>query len=103
MRWPGIESIYGPYLRQTDVFTSDKLWEDLHTRVIEHVCHPLLLNYQTYIRLEPNTIFSEYSDSRQVLHPNHTTAIDNLARPYTPASRRDSLPSRRIWYSVGTD
>lgn len=49
MRWPGIESIYGPYLRQTDVFTSDKLWEDLHTRVIEHVCHPLLLNYQTSV------------------------------------------------------
>lgn len=37
MRWPGIESIYGPHLRKTSVFSSDKLWEDLHTRVIEHV------------------------------------------------------------------
>jgi len=36
MRWPGIESIYGPHLRKTPVFSSDKLWEDLHTRVIEH-------------------------------------------------------------------
>ena len=37
MRWPGIESIYGPHLRKTSVFSSDKLWEDLHIRVIEHV------------------------------------------------------------------
>lgn len=37
MRWPGIEAIYGPHLRKTQVFTSEKLWEDLHTRVIEHV------------------------------------------------------------------
>ncbi|KAH7914787.1 hypothetical protein BJ138DRAFT_999316 [Hygrophoropsis aurantiaca] len=36
MRWPGIESIYGPFLRTTPVFSSDKQWEDLHTRVIEH-------------------------------------------------------------------
>jgi 26S proteasome regulatory subunit N5 len=37
MRWPGIEMIYGPLLRTTPVFSSDKRWEDLHTRVIEHV------------------------------------------------------------------
>ena len=43
MRWPGIETIYGPTLRTTTVFVSgvegegDKRWEDLHTRVIEHV------------------------------------------------------------------
>ena len=37
MRWPGIEQIYGPHLKQTSVFQSPKLWEDLHTRVIEHV------------------------------------------------------------------
>ncbi|KAI0347847.1 PCI-domain-containing protein [Trametopsis cervina] len=36
MRWPGIESIYGPSLRETSVFSSNKFWEDLHTRVIEH-------------------------------------------------------------------
>ncbi|CDO73463.1 hypothetical protein BN946_scf185013.g98 [Trametes cinnabarina] len=36
MRWPGIEVIYGPHLKKTEVFSSDKLWEDLHTRVIEH-------------------------------------------------------------------
>lgn len=43
MRWPGIESIYGPTLRATTVYgpggdgAGDKRWEDLHTRVIEHV------------------------------------------------------------------
>jgi 26S proteasome regulatory subunit N5 len=36
MRWPGIETLYGPSLRTTPVFISDKRWEDLHTRVIEH-------------------------------------------------------------------
>lgn len=37
MRWPGIESLYGPFLRKTPVFSIEKRWEDLHTRVIEHV------------------------------------------------------------------
>ncbi|KAG5647556.1 hypothetical protein DXG03_008909 [Asterophora parasitica] len=36
MRWPGIETIYGEFLRETPVFKSEKRWEDLHTRVIEH-------------------------------------------------------------------
>ncbi|KAF9229079.1 26S proteasome non-ATPase regulatory subunit 12 [Gyrodon lividus] len=36
MRWPGIESIYGHFLRTTPVFSNAKQWEDLHTRVIEH-------------------------------------------------------------------
>ena len=39
MRWPGIETFYGEALHGTDVFsdaTPDR-WEDLHTRVIEHV------------------------------------------------------------------
>ncbi|KAF7302732.1 hypothetical protein HMN09_00908100 [Mycena chlorophos] len=36
MRWPGIESLYGKFLRQTPVFSAEKRWEDLHTRVIEH-------------------------------------------------------------------
>lgn len=41
MRWPGIEAIYGATLRGTNVFGPDedgnKRWENLHTRVIEHV------------------------------------------------------------------
>jgi len=61
MRWPGIEEIYGPALRQSLVFSpnstlglktgagaegkdpseigqpGDIRWEELHKRVIEHV------------------------------------------------------------------
>lgn len=39
MRWSGIQEIYGPTLRNTRVFGhgEEKRWEDLHTRVIEHV------------------------------------------------------------------
>ncbi|TFY73481.1 hypothetical protein EWM64_g10531, partial [Hericium alpestre] len=36
MRWPGIEEVYGPFLRKSPVFTDDKHWKDLHSRVIEH-------------------------------------------------------------------
>jgi 26S proteasome regulatory subunit N5 len=63
MRWPGIESLYGPTLRQTPVFAPDSAlgiksgsksegrssdntvrpgdarWEDLHKRVVEHVSY----------------------------------------------------------------
>lgn len=37
MRWPGIEALYGKFLQKTPVFSQEKRWEDLHTRVIEHV------------------------------------------------------------------
>jgi 26S proteasome regulatory subunit N5 len=61
MRWPGIESLYGPTIRQSPIFApsstlgkktgskaedkkSEELenpgehrWEELHKRVIEHV------------------------------------------------------------------
>lgn len=61
MRWPGIESLYGPTLRQSPTFATDSLlgkktgikaegktaeeierpgesrWEQLHKRVVEHV------------------------------------------------------------------
>ncbi|KDQ63363.1 hypothetical protein JAAARDRAFT_120129 [Jaapia argillacea MUCL 33604] len=50
MRWPGIESIYGPFLRTTSVFSSDKRWEDLHTRVIEHNIR-VVAKYYTRITL----------------------------------------------------
>ncbi|KAI0095120.1 26S proteasome non-ATPase regulatory subunit 12 [Irpex rosettiformis] len=50
MRWPGIETIYGPHLRATSVFSSDKLWEDLHTRVIEHNIR-IVAQYYTRITL----------------------------------------------------
>ncbi|KAG8970673.1 hypothetical protein FRC03_004055 [Tulasnella sp. 419] len=63
MRWPGIESIYGPTLRTTMVFgpsptgdedetaASAKRWEDLHTRVIEHNIR-VISHYYTRITLQ---------------------------------------------------
>ncbi|KAI1789766.1 hypothetical protein LXA43DRAFT_1182999 [Ganoderma leucocontextum] len=50
MRWPGIEQIYGPHLKKTSVFSSPKLWEDLHTRVIEHNIR-IVSQYYTRITL----------------------------------------------------
>ncbi|KAH9948172.1 PCI-domain-containing protein [Amylocystis lapponica] len=50
MRWPGIQAIYGPHLRKTSVFSDDKLWEDLHTRVIEHNIR-IVAQYYTRITL----------------------------------------------------
>ncbi|KAG5654726.1 hypothetical protein H0H81_007482 [Sphagnurus paluster] len=50
MRWPGIEAIYGEFLRETPVFKSEKRWEDLHTRVIEHNIR-VVAQYYTRITL----------------------------------------------------
>ncbi|KNZ74127.1 26S proteasome non-ATPase regulatory subunit 12 [Termitomyces sp. J132] len=50
MRWPGIEAIYGEFLRKTPVFNSEKRWEDLHTRVIEHNIR-VVAEYYTRITL----------------------------------------------------
>ncbi|KAE8221571.1 hypothetical protein CF319_g5090 [Tilletia indica] len=41
MRWPGIETLYGPMLRATPIFAQadedgEKRWEELHKRVVEH-------------------------------------------------------------------
>jgi len=50
VRWPSIEGIYGPTLRQTPVFRTadedgEKRWDDLHTRVIEHNIRVIALYY----------------------------------------------------------
>ncbi|KAI6136474.1 hypothetical protein F5141DRAFT_1185436 [Pisolithus sp. B1] len=50
MRWPGIEALYGPFLRMTPVFSVAKQWEDLHTRVIEHNIR-VVAHYYTRITL----------------------------------------------------
>jgi len=50
MRWPGIETIYGEFLRKTPVFSSEKRWEDLHIRVIEHNIR-VVAEYYTRITL----------------------------------------------------
>jgi 26S proteasome regulatory subunit N5 len=40
MRWPGIETLYAPILRQTPIFDDtpegNSRWSELHKRVVEH-------------------------------------------------------------------
>lgn len=86
MRWPGIENIYGPTLRSTDVFGtgSEKHWEDLHIRVIEHVrivSHP---SFPSLILIS-KSFRSEYSCRRAVLHSHHIEALDVVTRPHSTA------------------
>ncbi|KAJ9106080.1 hypothetical protein QFC21_001219 [Naganishia friedmannii] len=61
MRWPGVESLYGPVLRESDVFApssgavgvedaGNKRWENLHKRVIEHNIR-VIASYYTQITL----------------------------------------------------
>ncbi|KAJ2919264.1 hypothetical protein MD484_g1181, partial [Candolleomyces efflorescens] len=50
MRWPGIEALYGKFLQKTPVFSQEKRWEDLHTRVIEHNIR-VVAEYYTRITL----------------------------------------------------
>ncbi|EPQ29074.1 uncharacterized protein PFL1_03363 [Pseudozyma flocculosa PF-1] len=54
MRWPGIETLYGPMLRSTATFApgkeGDHRWEELHKRVVEHNIR-VVAKYYTKIRL----------------------------------------------------
>ncbi|KAL1760972.1 hypothetical protein FB107DRAFT_202198 [Schizophyllum commune] len=60
MRWPGIESLYGTFLRQTTVFSNQQRWEDLHMRVIEHNIRVVAM-YYTRITLERLTSLLDLS------------------------------------------
>jgi hypothetical protein len=41
MRWPSMRELYLPVFSTEQAFIEDEqLWEDLHSRVIEHVCQP---------------------------------------------------------------
>jgi len=65
MRWPSIESVYGPTLRGTDVFEENipagrKRWEDLHTRVIEHNTR-VVAEYYTRITMKRLTALLDLS------------------------------------------
>lgn len=67
MRWPGIVELYGEFLRATPVFSIEKRWDDLHTRVIEHV------RILTQLRWFPGLLLSqlEYPRRRCILHSYH--------------------------------
>lgn len=66
MRWPGIESLYGPHLRPTTIFSSEKVWEDLHTRVIEHV------RYSSPTSVQVSLTFVPFSQNIRVIAEYYT-------------------------------
>ena len=102
MRWPGIESLYGPYLQPTTIFSSDKVWEDLHTRVIEHVRYsysPSIQVLLTFVR----SAFTEYSSHCRILHPNYPAPPHLPPRSYPPTSRRNPLAAGCVWHCLGAN
>ncbi|THV06036.1 PCI-domain-containing protein [Dendrothele bispora CBS 962.96] len=63
MRWPGIEQLYGGFLRETPVFSIEKRWEDLHTRIIEHNIR-VVAAYYTRITLKRLTSLLDLSEKQ---------------------------------------
>ncbi|WFD31662.1 proteasome regulatory particle subunit [Malassezia sp. CBS 17886] len=55
MRWPGIEAMYGPALKQTTIFSggddAEYRWKQLHARVVEHNIQ-VVSKYYTKLRLQ---------------------------------------------------
>lgn len=97
VRWPSIETIYGPTLRKTRVFLEkeedgDRRWEDLHTRVIEHVSHPWSNTF--FFELLRCTLRLERPRHLSLLLPYHPPSLDQSPRPITQSNRGDPLPTR---------
>ena len=96
MRWPGIEAMYGTFLRKTPVFESNKRWEDLHTRVIEHV--------RNFVESNPTSshlCFPEHSCCCSILHSDHFSTSDITIRPYLKTNGRNSRSTGRLWHHLG--
>ncbi|KAK1228501.1 proteasome regulatory particle subunit [Marasmius sp. AFHP31] len=81
MRWPGIVQLYGEFLRQTPVFSIEKRWEDLHTRIIEHNIR-VVATYYTRITI-----------------PRLTSLLD-LTRKQTEEILARLVVSKTIWARI---
>ncbi|ESK98113.1 26s proteasome non-atpase regulatory subunit 12 [Moniliophthora roreri MCA 2997] len=81
MRWPGIVQLYGEFLRQTPVFSIEKRWEDLHTRIIEHNIR-VVAAYYTRITI-----------------PRLTSLLD-LTRKQTEETLARLVVSKTIWARI---
>jgi hypothetical protein len=96
MRWPGIEAMYGTFLRKTPVFESNKRWEDLHTRVIEHV--------RNFVESNPtssHSCFLEHSCCCSILHADYFGTSDITIRPYLKTNGRNPRSIGRLWHDLG--
>ncbi|TFK56583.1 hypothetical protein OE88DRAFT_36148 [Heliocybe sulcata] len=105
MRWPGIESIYGPFLRKTPVFSEDARWEDLHTRVIEHNVR-VVAQYYTRITLPRLTALldltsqqTEETLSRLVVSGTIWARIDRPAGVVNFKAKRSAEDVMNDWSS----
>lgn len=122
MRWPGIETLYGPTLRQSPVFAVDsKLgvktgpksegktteavdkpgdvrWEELHKRVIEHVRFPF-----PSILARTDIPSPEYPSDRSLLFPYFDDPPDRAARLATTDYRANTVHARERQDGVRAD
>lgn len=98
MRWPGIVSIYGEFLRKTLVFSSEKRWEDLHTRVIEHVCSSLKIAMDNYLTFSQNIrVVAQYYT--RITLPRLTSLLDLTAKQ-TEQTLARLVVSGTIWAKI---
>lgn len=103
MRWPRIQEIYGEALRATPVFAagdlkSEKRWDELRKRVIEHVrylCFPVLISknirviakYYTRIRTQRLTQLLDLTEKESETYLSHLVTDGTIyARIDRPAS-----------------
>jgi 26S proteasome regulatory subunit N5 len=105
MRWPGIESLYGPFLRTTSVFSVSKQWEDLHTRVVEHNVR-VVAQYYTRITLSRLTVLldltpqqTEETLARLVVSHTIWARVDRPAGIVNFRSKRSAEDVMNDWSS----
>ncbi|KAF8973597.1 26S proteasome non-ATPase regulatory subunit 12 [Flammula alnicola] len=105
MRWPGIEAIYGEFLQKTPVFSSEKRWEDLHTRVIEHNIR-VVAQYYTRITLTRLTSLldltpkqTEQTLARLVVSGTIWAKVDRPAGVVNFRSKRNAEDVMNDWSS----
>lgn len=97
MRWSGVGEMYGPFLRGHTVFRDDKLWEDLHKRVIEHVS-----SFDRCLsRLALTIRRAEYPYHRALLYPNNIFKTSGTPRIASTGSRGNSLQIGCFWHCLG--
>ncbi|KJA25803.1 hypothetical protein HYPSUDRAFT_134159 [Hypholoma sublateritium FD-334 SS-4] len=105
MRWPGIEALYGGFLRKTPVFSQDKRWEDLHTRIVEHNIR-VVAQYYTRITLARLTSLldltpkeTEQTLARLVVSGTIWAKIDRPAGIVNFRSKRNAEDVMNDWSS----
>ena len=94
-----MEALYGPHLRETDVFKSDKRWGDLHTRIIEHVspCISLSNSPMLNFRVQNIRIIAQYYT--RIRLPHLTTLLD-LTLPQTEETLCRLVVSGTVWARI---